>query len=166
MAEIEALRLLVNRYLERTPGDAAVEWASAQLAAGRESDALRALAAKPSPCRWGEAEPLLRQAFAELGVHWHGRWDAVWESAKQVAAESDSGVRPPFEGLHEICSLSAGAGHPDDLAAWLVLDDGLDPEGAQFFRDTQAWSAEILRQARALRDAGPRQGPWPGVVAD
>jgi hypothetical protein len=164
MAEIDALRLLVNRYLERTPGDDAVEWAAFMLASGRESEALHALAGKTTPLTWGEAEPLLQRAFADLGLRWRGRWDALWEYAKQIAAEIDDGTRPPFEGLHEIYSVSAGAGHPDDLSAWLALDDGLDPERVQFFSDAQAWSDEIVRQAHALRAAGPRQGEWPGEL--
>jgi hypothetical protein len=58
-----ALYLLCDKYQSRIFASEAVNWAVQELIEGRDSEALRQLAAVIKPSEWWEVEPLLRRAF-------------------------------------------------------------------------------------------------------
>ena len=126
-----------------------VDWAIAQLEAGRVTKNIQILAGLPKPVSALEAEDYFYKAMGDLGWQVPGEESTLWHYAGVVAHDIVSGARNPVDGCHEIYRIYRALGYPGSLVAWLYLDEELEVGSYADLRGERLRSA-IIAEAKRL----------------
>jgi hypothetical protein len=137
-----------------------VDWAIAQLEAGRVTKNIQILAGLPKPLSAFEAEDYFYKALGDLGWQVPNEEAALWHYAEVVAHDIVSGTRDPVEGCREIYRIYRALGYPGSLVAWLYLDEELevgsyaDLRGERLRSAITAEAKRLIAHVEALPDLG------------
>ena len=149
--------LLVRDAAGAATGDDFIAWAMQALIENADSPALRQLAGLEERSR-SDARPLFDRAVRELGLTLPATDEALRRAYLEVlAGDISSGARRPSDALELIHAEVVGPlKHPEDLRAWCLAWEGLDPErGYASLTDAERDDAARELARRTLqRDAG------------
>jgi len=120
-----------------------------ELVEGKDSGALRELAAVAKPADWWEAEPLLKQSFEELKYEWPDEDSCYWECATETAREILSGTTSPDEGCARIYQMCVALKYPNKLRPWDHLSADLDPDSLSEL-SADDFPAAVMAHAKRL----------------
>ncbi len=142
----ETLYLLARRYLNRASLGDFVDWAIFLLEEGYDTEHLRMLASLgPAPV-FADIEYYFGQTIRELNWIVPPLPILLRLYTQDIARCILDGTMPARDGCREIYGLSLDMNYPNDMTAWLYLDDGLEPET---YRELEGenWDLAIRQEA-------------------
>lgn len=151
MAAPTTIRLVAEKALEGTCGENCVDWAIAQLCAGKDGYALAMLAGMTPPFNHFEVAAMRNAAFAELGIQNLPRNEAVAAYAIELLRDNIPDDRRLRAAIKELGELAIADDHRRDLFDFYLLDcafDDLDAVGYTYHWPN-ADRSNIMAEARA-----------------
>lgn len=145
----ETVKIMAERCLGSATYEDYVEWARACLAANVDSKSMRILASLQKPLYSSEVDDYFYRSLNELGWTMMEERECLFRYAGQVAQQILSNVLPPLEGCRKIYHIADALEYPNDLIAWLYLDEGLDPSGLSDLQG-ESWDEAIRSEAERL----------------
>jgi hypothetical protein len=126
--------------------------AAAELANGRDSPSLRALAAL-SPGNLDEAKALFERSLIELGMKVPSSHEAVMFLARDIAARILDGTTTPYDGARQISTMSLQANEDSfpelDTFVYAASEWDARPEDGNIFAEgVVAAAQDLMRDAR------------------
>lgn len=104
-------------------GDYTINWATALVAEGIESDAVMILAGMSPTANAFEIEELFNRALSELSIQRPSSTEALWGYAKAIAKEVLNGALAAEEGASMIYEVSVHLDYPEQLDDLTALKD-------------------------------------------
>jgi hypothetical protein len=149
--------LLVSRLATRVTAADLVDWATTALVAGEASPSLEILAGVDRGASVFEAMTWFDKALSELGIARLPDHELRRAFVGAVSRSLRDGRTSPAQALDRVHEHAVSPlGHPDDLAAWCLVWEGLDPG------DYRSLSpAEVEGEARRLAAEWARR---PGLL--
>ena len=115
-------RLVAEKALERTCGENCVEWAVAQLCAGKEGHHLAMLAGMVPPHNHFEIAALRDAAFRELGIESLSKRDAIRTFAEELLRDALADDALLRAAVREVAALVIADNFRHDLFDFYLLD--------------------------------------------
>ncbi|WP_027627639.1 hypothetical protein [Ruminiclostridium cellobioparum] len=103
-----------------------VDWAIEQLVKGAETPSVKILSSFMKPLYKPELEEYFHKSLDELGWRFPPFTENARMCIKHLAEKILDGSLEPIKGAHEIYTYVRELKYPEDLIAWLEIDDYID----------------------------------------
>ena len=143
------VRFFATRCTGTVPSEDYVEWAVSLLAEGFHSDSLAVLAGLTTSIHWQERDRYFNKALEELGWEAPSCDQVLRQYAQLVAEKIATRSIEPVQGCRMMYGLAVAMDYPEDMLAWVQLDDALDLNASINFSGPEA-EADIIAEAKAM----------------